>query len=131
MRISIAKAHYISNKILTMYEYCIVYKWIIITLMSKDTQKIFIENLIRIRKNKQISQLMLAEKAGISSGIIGEIENGHRNPTLKTIDKIAKALNTPVYQFFLNHDEENKQFVSSSNEEKKKLIIELLNSIDC
>lgn len=99
--------------------------------MSKNAQKIYIENLIRIRKNKQISQLLLAERADISSGIIGEIENGHRNPTLKTIAKIAKALDTPVYQFFLDHDEENKQFVSFSNEEKKKLIIELLNSIDC
>lgn len=99
-------------------------------IMSRTTQEIFIENLVRIRKNKQFSQSLLADIANVSTGIIGEIENGHRNPTLKTIDKIAKALETPPYVFFLDNQTENDASQYCSNEEKKKKIIELLNSMN-
>lgn len=97
--------------------------------MSRETKDIFIENLIRIRKSKNITQFMLAEMADLSTGIIGELENGHRNPTLKTIEKIAKALNTPTYQFFIDVRDNSADIQGLSNEEKRKLIIELINSL--
>lgn len=97
--------------------------------MNKSTTSIFIENLIRIRKAKNLTQFKLAEKADLSTGLIGELENGHRNPTLGTIDKIAQALDIPAYQLFIDCNKKNADVSGLSNEEKRKLIIELINSL--
>ena len=47
--------------------------------------EIFIENLKAIRKQKGLTQVMLAELADLSPGMIGDIEAGRRNPTLTTM----------------------------------------------
>jgi transcriptional regulator with XRE-family HTH domain len=46
----------------------------------------------RIRKG--LSQEDLAEKAGVSSGTVADIEIKDRTPRLETLDKIAGALGT-------------------------------------
>lgn len=52
-------------------------------------------NIKKIRTKKQLSLRALSEKSGISKTTINEIENGIvTNPTLDTIQKIAKALDT-------------------------------------
>lgn len=48
--------------------------------------------LKKLREDKGMSQAALAKKAGIASGTIGEIETGKNKSTVKTIDKIARAL---------------------------------------
>lgn len=45
-----------------------------------------------LRENRNMSMEELANKAGVSKGIIGEIERDKTKSTLKTLDKIAKAL---------------------------------------
>ena len=47
----------------------------------------------KLRESRGITQIQLAERAGVGSGTIGEIESGKRRCTIKTFDKIAKALN--------------------------------------
>lgn len=51
-------------------------------------------NLIvkRFRESRNMTQAELAKMAGVGSGTIGEIESGKRRCTIKTLDKIAKAL---------------------------------------
>ncbi len=49
---------------------------------------------IRLRMNK--SQGDIARALGVDRGYISNIENGKRNPTLDTIEKIAKALGVSV-----------------------------------
>lgn len=93
----------------------------------RKTSEIFIENLITIRKSKGLSQIALAEKAGISVGLVGEIETGNRNPTLTTIDKIASALEMPVYQLFF--DSKSVATPQASNESIKSQIVALLNQL--
>ncbi|MGL5778777.1 XRE family transcriptional regulator [Cetobacterium sp.] len=46
----------------------------------------------KLRESRGITQIQLAERAGVGSGTIGEIESGKRRCTIKTLDKIAKAL---------------------------------------
>ena len=50
------------------------------------------DNIQKIRKSKGLTQEKLAELAKIDPKSIIEIENGKRNPSLKTIHKIALAL---------------------------------------
>lgn len=94
----------------------------------RKTSEIFIENLITIRKSKGLSQIALAEKVGISIGLIGEIETGNRNPTLTTIDKIATALEVPAYQLFFYSKTMNAPCTSRGN--IKAQIINLLNQLN-
>ncbi len=50
----------------------------------------------RLRKEKGLSQEDLAEAIGRDPRTIVAIETGKRNPTLKTINKIAKTLKIPL-----------------------------------
>lgn len=46
----------------------------------------------KLREEKGYTQLELAKKANIGSGTLGDIESGRNKSTVKTINKIAKAL---------------------------------------
>jgi len=50
------------------------------------------EKIRKLRRERKLTQEKLAELAEIDPKSVIQIENGKRNPTLKTIDKIAKAL---------------------------------------
>lgn len=52
----------------------------------------FGERMQRVRKSKDISQEKLAEMIAMDRTYIGLIERGERNPTIRTLYKIAKAL---------------------------------------
>lgn len=56
-----------------------------------------------IRKSRQASGLNLHELArltGISASALSLIETGKRDPRLGTLDRIARALNVPLAEFF-------------------------------
>ncbi|MGL5575409.1 MAG: LexA family protein [Sarcina sp.] len=55
----------------------------------------------KLREEKGYTQLELAKKANIGSGTLGDIESGRNKSTVKTLNKIAEALN-------LNKEEKNK-----------------------
>lgn len=92
-------------------------------------KEIFIENLKAIRKSKSITQLMLAEMADLSSGLIGEIETGKRNPTLTTIEKIALALDVPVSQLFYDTQKDIPASAFDSKENLALLIHQLVDKL--
>lgn len=48
--------------------------------------------LKKLRENKGFTIKELAEKAGVSNGTVGDIETGRNGSTIKTIEKLAKAL---------------------------------------
>lgn len=56
----------------------------------------FPEVLRELRQAKGISQEELAERAGLHRTYISQIERGIKTPTLKSLEQIAAALNTPV-----------------------------------
>lgn len=59
------------------------------------------EVISHIRNTKGYSQRELAEMAGISNTMLNDIERKRVNPSLKTLQKIADALNMKVSQIFL------------------------------
>jgi len=66
---------------------------------------IFVKNLRKCRRERGISQAMLAEKCGSSTSYIGQIEIGNRFPSLELIKKMAKALKIrPHLLFFIESD---------------------------
>lgn len=52
----------------------------------------------QLRKERELTQEKLAEIATVDPKSIIQIENGKRNPTLKTIHKIAVGLKIPLYK---------------------------------
>lgn len=52
----------------------------------------FGERLQKVRKEQGISQEQLAAKLSMHRTYIGMIERGERNPTIRTLYKVAKAL---------------------------------------
>lgn len=55
-------------------------------------QKQFGENLRKFRKRQGLTQEELAERVKMDFTTINKIENGKRNPSLKSMEKIARAL---------------------------------------
>lgn len=58
-------------------------------------------NIKKIRKAKNLSQFELAEKANLSDQTINSIEGKRLWPSDKTMVKIADALETDAFIFFL------------------------------
>lgn len=65
-----------------------------------DLQTRFIKNMVSIRKEKKLSQEKLAELSNLHQTYISDVERGVRNPSLKTIEKIANALDVEAYKLF-------------------------------
>lgn len=66
--------------------------------MSNEAAKKLSEKIIKLRKEYCISQEELAFAANVDRTYIGRIENLKRSPTLKTLEKLAKAFNMEVWE---------------------------------
>jgi XRE family transcriptional regulator, regulator of sulfur utilization len=63
--------------------------------MNKISKKLG-QNLKKIRTQKGISQGDISRKLDMDRGYISRLENGMKNPTLSTIQKIADFLEVSV-----------------------------------
>lgn len=63
-------------------------------------QNLLATQLRTLREKKGWSQEELAHKAGIHVTYLSGLECSRRNPTLKTLEQIARALGTQVATFF-------------------------------
>ena len=62
-------------------------------------------NLKRIRKAKNMSLDVLADRTGVSKSMLGQIERGESNPTVSTIGKIVEGLKVPFEQLLYAREE--------------------------
>ncbi|MEJ2191190.1 MAG: helix-turn-helix transcriptional regulator [Nitrospirota bacterium] len=58
------------------------------------------QNIKKLREKKHLSQEKLSEKADIHVSYIGQIERGLRYPSLKTLFRIADALDVRINDIF-------------------------------
>jgi transcriptional regulator with XRE-family HTH domain len=72
-----------------------------------------------LRKQKRIEIKDLAVKVDISSSYMSNIESGLRNPSLKTLEKIAKALEIPA-NVLLSEEITGRNLTDIYNEQKEK-----------
>lgn len=54
------------------------------------------EKVKQLRKKHNLTQEELAAKIGVTAAYVGFIEQGKRNPSMKTADKMARALKTSL-----------------------------------
>ena len=77
--------------------------------IKKDDNKYIYEivgkNIKRIRKEKGLTQVQLADLVGYNDGTIANIENSsYQTFSLEFIYVISKMLNVPIEEFFKNID---------------------------
>ena len=53
-----------------------------------------------LREEKQLSQGDIEKRTGLLRCYISRVENGHTVPAIETIEKLARALEVPMYQVF-------------------------------
>jgi len=74
--------------------------------MEKDQFLVSLGSRLRsIRKQKRITQQQLAELCSIEKANLSRIESGITNPTILTLFKMSKALETTLPDFFTGHQE--------------------------
>lgn len=57
------------------------------------------ERLRQCRESKGMSQAQMEERTKLLRCYISRVENGHTVPTIETLDRFARALDMPLYQF--------------------------------
>ena len=62
------------------------------------------ERLRGLREEKKLSQGDIEKRTGLLRCYISRVENGHTVPAIETIEKLARALEVPMYQVFYDGD---------------------------
>lgn len=57
-----------------------------------------------MRESKNLSQGDIEERTGLFRCYTSRVENGHTVPSLATLEKYARALETPLYQLMYDGD---------------------------
>src|SRR5260221_1625284 len=60
--------------------------------------------LKELRESKELSQGDIEKRCGLLRCYISRVENGHTVPSVETLEKMARALEVPMYRLF--HDGE-------------------------
>jgi transcriptional regulator with XRE-family HTH domain len=66
------------------------------------------DRLREMREAKKLSQGDIEKLTGLLRCYISRVENGHTVPALQTLEKMARALEVPLYQLFYDGDEPPK-----------------------
>jgi transcriptional regulator with XRE-family HTH domain len=61
--------------------------------------------LRKLREERDLSQGDLEKRTGLLRCYISRVENGHTVPSLETLERLAAALEVPLYQLFYEGDE--------------------------
>jgi transcriptional regulator with XRE-family HTH domain len=64
------------------------------------------DRLRALREEKQLSQGDIEKRTGLLRCYISRVENGHTVPAIETLEKMARALEVPMYRLFYDekHD---------------------------
>ncbi len=63
------------------------------------------ERLRALREEKNLSQGDIEKRTGLLRCYISRVENGHTVPAIETLEKMARALEVPLYQLFYDGEE--------------------------
>jgi len=63
------------------------------------------DRLRALREEKKFSQGDVEKRTGLLRCYISRVENGHTVPAIETLEKMARALEVPLYQLFYDGEE--------------------------
>jgi transcriptional regulator with XRE-family HTH domain len=62
------------------------------------------DRLRELREERKLSQGDIEKRTGLLRCYISRVENGHTVPAIETLEKLARALEVPLYQLFYEGD---------------------------
>src|SRR5271154_2789259 len=75
---------------------------------GKDSSMVIGDRLRALREVKQFSQGEIEKRTGLLRCYISRVENGHTVPAIDTLEKLARALEVPMYQLFYDGEKPAK-----------------------
>ena len=66
------------------------------------------DRLRDLRESKNLTQGDIEKRTGLLRCYISRVENGHTVPSIETLEKLARALEIPLYQLFYEGKEPPK-----------------------
>ena len=63
------------------------------------------DRLRAVREAKKLSQGDIEKRTGLLRCYISRVENGHTVPSIETLEKLARALECPLYELFYDGEE--------------------------
>lgn len=66
------------------------------------------ERLRELREARKLSQGDIEKRTGLLRCYVSRVENGHTVPAIETLEKLARALEVPLYQLFYEGHEPPK-----------------------
>ena len=63
------------------------------------------DRLRALREEKKLSQGDIEKRTGLLRCYISRVENGHTVPAIETLEKLARAMEVPLYQLFYDGEE--------------------------
>jgi transcriptional regulator with XRE-family HTH domain len=72
------------------------------------------ERLRLLREEKKLSQGDIEKRTGLLRCYLSRVENGHTVPAIETLEKLARALEMPLYQLLYDGDQPPKQEVPAA-----------------
>jgi transcriptional regulator with XRE-family HTH domain len=87
------------------------------------------ERIRELREEKKLTRGDLQERTGLQRTYIWRVENGYTVPAIETLEKFARGLQVPIYQFFyegkkpppLVRTDADSSLWGAAQEEKKML----------
>jgi transcriptional regulator with XRE-family HTH domain len=70
-----------------------------------NADMIIADRLRALREEKKFSQGDIEKRTGLLRCYISRVENGHTVPAIETLEKMARALEVPLYQLFYDGEE--------------------------
>ncbi len=66
------------------------------------------DRLRSLRESKKLSQGDIEKRTGLLRCYISRVENGHTVPAIETLEKLASAMEIPLYQLFYEGEQPPK-----------------------
>jgi len=66
------------------------------------------DRLRALREEKKLSQGDMEKRTGLFRCYVSRVENNHTVPAIETLEKMARALEVPMYQLFYDGEEPPK-----------------------
>jgi transcriptional regulator with XRE-family HTH domain len=79
------------------------------------------ERIREVREQKNLSQGDIEKRTGLLRCYISRVENGHTVPAVETLEKVARALELPLYQLFYEGENPPRLIKLKSNRESERI----------
>lgn len=95
------------------------------------------ERIRMLRRERNLSQEQLGERAGLHTNYIGQVERGEKNVTIESLEKIAAGLKVSMEELFRYIDPMEREddlaqihkLLSSRSKQDKAMVLKMIRSI--